>query len=696
MTRRILVTNALPYANGPIHLGHLLGYIQADIWVRFQRLRGHTVHYVCADDAHGTPIMLAAEKAGIAPEAFIARWQAEHAEDFATFGVAFDVYHSTHSPENQALAGDVFARLDQAGAILRRTIAQLFDPERRMFLPDRYVKGVCPNCHSPDQYGDNCEVCGKTYAATDLIEPVSVVSGATPVLAETEHLFFDLARFTDFLKSWLEEARLHSSVKAKLAEWFASPGGLRPWDISRDAPYFGFAIPGETGKFFYVWLDAPIGYMAAFEVLAKRDGLDFEAFWNAGSTAELHHFIGKDIVNFHGLFWPAVLQGSGHRVPSALHVNGYLTLNGEKMSKSRGTFITARQFAEILPPEALRYLFASRQMAAPLDADLNPLELATKINADIVGKYVNIASRCAGFVTKAGGRVAESLDQTELASLRHRAVAIADAYEANDPAAALREIMAGADAVNAYIAAHAPWSLAKSPEPGASEALAKVAGTALEAFRLLTLFLKPVLPRLTADAEMFLGTGPLAWASLDDSLAGKTIGDYRPLFTRIAGDALAALLPLPTAAVATSPPPKKPVPKTMTEQPTGTPPANAPVPNPPPAAGDSTTIGIDDFSRVELRIARIAEASLVDGADKLLRLVLDLGPLGTRQVFAGIKSAYAPETLVGRLTVCVANLAPRKMKFGLSEGMVLAASGEGSPPFLLSPDSGAEPGMRVK
>lgn len=685
MSRRILVTNALPYANGPLHLGHMVGYLQADIWVRFQRMQGNEVHYVCADDAHGTPIMLAAEKAGVTPEAFIAAIRAEHERDFADFGVAFDHYHSTHSPENEALARLIYTRLKDGGAISARTIQQLYDPVKEMFLPDRYIKGECPKCGSADQYGDNCEVCGAAYSPTDLKNPKSVVSGATPVMRDSEHYFFELSRFQGFLEQWLQGEVAPASVRAKLREWFEA--GLKGWDISRDAPYFGFAIPDAPGKFFYVWLDAPIGYMASFTALAAKKGLDFDAFWKAGSTAELHHFIGKDIVNFHGLFWPAMLEGSGHRTPTALHVNGYLTVNGAKMSKSRGTFIRARTYLQHLNPEYLRYYFAAKLGSNPEDLDLDLKDFQARINSDIVGKYVNIASRCAGFIEKLfGGKLADQFHPATPAYIS----AVEQAYDRGEYAEAVRLTMAAADRCNEYLQQKTPWKLASDPAQHVPNSeLHWIASNALNEFRLLTLALRPVLPRITDAAMEFLGVETLTWADAAKPLVGASIRTYQALATRIDPKAVEAMLTTEMSASASAAPPPQPSPAGGE----GEKKAAALSPAVTPAA---ETISIDDFTKVDLRIARIAEASGVEGADKLLRLKLDLGPLGERQVFAGIKSAYAPETLVGRLTVCVANLAPRKMKFGMSEGMVLAASDERGGPFLLSPDAGAQPGMRIK
>ena len=676
MTRRILVTNALPYANGPLHLGHMVGYLQADIWVRFQRMQGHELHYVCADDAHGTPIMLAAEKAGVTPEAFIAAIQQQHEKDFHDFGVEFDHYHSTHSEENRQLAESIYKLLKAAGAISAKTIQQLYDPVKQMFLPDRYIKGECPKCGAADQYGDNCEVCGAAYSPTDLKNPRSVVSGATPEMRDSEHYFFELAQFQPFLADWLATAGIHSSIKAKLREWFDA--GLKAWDISRDAPYFGFAIPDAPGKYFYVWLDAPIGYIASFKALSSKLGMDFESFWQAGSHTELHHFIGKDIVNFHGLFWPAMLHGSGHRTPTALHVNGYLTVNGAKMSKSRGTFIKARTYLEALPPEALRYYFAARLGAGPDDLDLSFADFTSRVNSDVVGKWVNIASRCAGFIEKQfDGQLAAAMDRPELFEQAiTQADAIAARYDAGEYSEALRQIMALADAANAYIAETAPWALAKDPTQ--HERLHAVCTTALNLFRVLTAYLKPVMPKVAHEAERFLNIVPLQWQAIATPLLGTGIATYAPLFTRIETKSIDAVIEAS----------KEDVKPAVVAAPA----AAAKV----EATSNGSTISIDDFTKVDLRIARIASAEHVEGADKLLRLKLDLGPLGERQVFAGIKAAYAPETLVGKLTVCVANLTPRKMKFGMSEGMVLAASDERGGPCLLWPDAGAEPGMRIK
>ena len=694
MTRRILVTNALPYANGPIHLGHMVGYVQADIWVRFLRMQGHEVYYVCADDAHGTPIMLAAEKAGVTPETFIAGIRKDHEKDFADFHVAFDHYHSTHSDENRALSESIYKALKQGGFIASREIQQLYDPVKNMFLPDRSIKGECPKCGTPDQYGDNCENCGAAYSPTDLKNPRSVVSGATPVMKDSEHYFFELGKFQRFLDQWLEGPVAHPAIKAKLKEWFAA--GLKDWDISRDAPYFGFAIPGAPGKFFYVWLDAPIGYMASFKALCAKQTLDFDDFWKAGSNTELHHFIGKDIVNFHGLFWPAMLQGAGYRTPTRLHVNGYLTVNGAKMSKSRGTFIKARTYLNHLNPEYLRYYFAAKVGAGVDDLDLNFDDFAARINSDLVGKYVNIASRCAGFIEKLfGGKLAGSLHDDELfKQTAATAPVIANHYENGDYAQALRLVMELADRINADIQITAPWVLAKNEAQRAQ--LHRLCTTYLNLFRQLTIFLAPVLPDIAARVDRFLSTeagagfyphtqGQLQWAKLSTPLLDHAIRPYAALVTRIEKKSTDAIV---AEELASAPQERK----TVTNE---SPAMTSAAPAPAKAEGEQH-ISIDDFGKIDLRVARIANAEHIEGADKLLRLTLDLGEMGQRQVFAGIKSAYAPETLVGRLTVMVANLAPRKMKFGVSEGMVLAASGEGGGPFILSPDSGAQPGMKIK
>jgi methionyl-tRNA synthetase len=698
MSRKIFVTNALPYANGDIHLGHLVGYIQADIWVRFQRMRGNIVHYVCADDTHGTPVMLRAEKEGLTPEALIARIHGEHSRDFADFDVAFDNYHSTHSEENRAYAEDFYARLKSAGFIASRAIEQFYDPVKEMFLPDRYIKGECPRCGAEDQYGDNCEVCGAAYAPTELGNPRSAVSGATPVLRASEHYFFRLSdgRAVAFLREWTRGTnargirRLQPEAANKMKEWLGESGEnrLTDWDISRDAPYFGFEIPGAPGKFFYVWLDAPIGYLASFRNLAdKRGGIAVEEYTDEGkaeaAATEMVHFIGKDILYFHALFWPAMLKFAGYRPPSQLCVNGFLTINGAKMSKSRGTFITARSWLDQkLDPQWLRYYFATKSNGTMEDIDLNLDDMVSRINADLVGKFVNIASRAAGFITKRFDGKLGVPDDDVLAEFAAawREETIAAAYETRDYGRALRETMRLADLANQYLNEHKPWELAKQDGGGAR--LHAVCSTALTMFRDLARYLKPVLPRLAAATETFLAIMPLDWRGEWTPLpAGHEINAYEHLATRIERARIDALLEANRASLA---------------------PAGATSAHP---SAPAATITIDDFAKVELRIARIIEARPVENSDKLIRLELDAGESDgtgrptTRQVFAGIKSAYRPENLVGRYVVLVANLAPRKMKSGLSEGMVLAASdpaGKTGGIFLLSPDVGALAGMKVE
>jgi methionyl-tRNA synthetase len=697
MTRKILVTSALPYANGSIHLGHLVEYIQTDVWVRFQKMQGNEVHYVCADDTHGTPIMLRAEKEGITPEALIDKVHAEHAADFAEFLVEFDNYHSTNSPENKELAQGIYKALKANGKIATRTIEQYFDPVKNMFLPDRFIKGECPKCHAKDQYGDSCEVCGATYSPTELINPFSAVSGATPVRKETEHYFFKLSECEAFLKGWTRSGTLQAEAANKMGEWFAS--GLSDWDISRDAPYFGFEIPDAPGKYFYVWLDAPIGYMASFKNLCAKSqqladgnqkaGLDFDEYWKKDSTTELYHFIGKDILYFHALFWPATLEYSGYRKPTQIYAHGFLTVNGEKMSKSRGTFITARSYLDhVKNPEYLRYYYAAKLNGTMEDIDLNLEDFVARVNSDLVGKYINIASRTAGFVAKRfDGKVRAASNTQVIAEMRAAAASIAESYAARDYGRALREIMALADKANAYVAEAAPWDMAK--KEGQEAALHTVCSDALEMFRLLTLYLKPVLPKLAVSIEAFLKVAPLDWNSVKNGLPdGHAIENYQHLVTRIDPKQIEAMVEANKESLQATPS-------------TQTAPAKAEAAKSAPtalavASADENYISIDDFAKVDLRIAKIVDAGHVEGADKLLRLSLDIGEEKPRQVFAGIKSAYDPATLVGRLTVMVANLAPRKMKFGMSEGMVLAASDERGGPYILSPDAGAQPGMRVK
>ena len=684
MPRELVVTCALPYANGPLHLGHLVGYIQGDIFARAHRLAGNTAHFVCADDTHGTPIMLAAEKAGLTPEQYIAGIQASHERDFADFGVAFDHYDSTHSRRNRALTEAFYAKLDNNGHIRRRSVAQLYDPAKGMFLPDRFVKGTCPNCGTADQYGDNCEHCGATYAPTELKEPRSVVSGATPELRESEHFFFEVGDFEGFLRDWLSGDVALPGVKAKLLEWLDAEGGLRAWDISRDAPYFGFEIPGHPGKYLYVWIDAPIGYLASFQALCEREGLDFFSYLKRDSQAELHHFIGKDIVNFHGLFWPAVLHGAGFRAPTRLHVNGYLTVDGAKMSKSRGTFVMARTYLESgLHAEALRYYFATKTSGGVDDLDLNLSDFVARVNADLVGKFVNLASCCAGFISKRfDGQLADQLPD---AAMYSRFVAqlepIAAAYLRNEAAIALRLTMTLADEANRYIDEHKPWVIAK--QEGADAELQAVCTQGLNLFRVLNAALKPVLPRVTAEAETFLAAPVKSWDTLAQPLLGHRISAYAPLFTRIDPKQIQAMTDASKESLK---------PTTAAEAK-----AEAPKQAPVTEAAQPQTIGIDDFARLDLRIGKVLACELVEGSDKLLRFELDGGELGKRQIFSGIRASYPePEKLVGRSVVFIANLAPRKMRFGISEGMILSAGFDAGSLALLDADHGAQAGMPVR
>nr|A4XS54.1 RecName: Full=Methionine--tRNA ligase; AltName: Full=Methionyl-tRNA synthetase; Short=MetRS [Pseudomonas mendocina ymp] len=674
--RKILVTSALPYANGSIHLGHMLEYVQTDMWVRYQKLRGNQAIYVCADDAHGSAIMLRAEKEGITPEQLIDGVRAEHMADFADFGVDFDNYHSTHSQENRELSASIYLALRDKGHIATRAVTQYFDPEKGMFLADRFIKGSCPKCGAEDQYGDNCEKCGATYTPTELKNPRSAISGAVPVLKESQHFFFKLPDFEAMLKQWTRSGALQEAVANKIAEWL--DGGLQEWDISRDAPYFGFEIPGEPGKYFYVWLDAPIGYMASFKNLcSKRPELDFDAFWGKDSTAELYHFIGKDIVNFHALFWPAMLEGAGYRKPTAVNVHGYLTVNGQKMSKSRGTFIKARTYLDHLNPEYLRYYYASKLGRGVDDLDLNLEDFVQKVNSDLVGKVVNIASRCAGFIHKGNdGLLVAANPEPELwDAFQAAAPSIAEAYEARDFSRAMREIMALADRANAWIADKAPWALNKVE--GKQAEVQEICALGINLFRQLVIMLKPVLPKLAADAEAFLNVKPQTWADLSLPLANHQLNPFNPLLTRIEPAKIEAMVEASKEDLAAE-----------ASKPQG----NGELAKDPLAA----EINFDAFAAVDLRIALIEKCEFVEGADKLLRLSLDIGD-EKRNVFSGIKSAYPdPSKLEGRLTLYVANLAPRKMKFGISEGMVLAAGPGGEEIYLLSPDSGAKPGQRVK
>ncbi|MEE3660440.1 methionine--tRNA ligase [Brenneria sp. g21c3] len=672
VAKKILVTCALPYANGSIHLGHMLEHIQADIWVRYQRMRGNQVYFICADDAHGTPIMLKAQQMGIAPEQMIAAMSQEHQQDFAGFNISYDNYHSTHSEENRELSALIYTRLKENGFIKNRTISQLYDPEKGMFLPDRFVKGTCPKCKAPDQYGDNCEVCGATYSPTDLIDPKSAVSGATPVMRESEHFFFDLPAFSDMLQAWTRSGALQEQVANKMQEWFDA--GLQQWDISRDAPYFGFEVPDAPGKYFYVWLDAPIGYMGSFKNLCdKRGDLSFDEFWRKDSTAELYHFIGKDIVYFHSLFWPAMLEGSHFRKPTNLFVHGYVTVNGAKMSKSRGTFIKADTYLKHLDADCLRYYYGAKLSSRIDDIDLNLEDFVQRVNTDIVNKLVNLASRNAGFISKRfDGKLADKLaDEALYKTFTNAAQSIADAYNSRESGKAIREIMALADLANRYVDEQAPWVVAK--QEGRDADLQAICSMGINLFRVLMTYLKPVLPALAQRAEAFLNQ-ELKWDEITTPLLNHQVNAFKALFSRIDLDKVNAMVDaskedMAAAKVASGPLADDPI---------------------------QETIKFDDFDKVDMRIALIKQAELVDGSDKLLRLTLDLGG-ETRQVFSGIRSAYPdPAKLEGRLTVMVANLAPRKMRFGVSEGMVMAAGPGGKDIFLLSPDSGAQPGMQVK
>lgn len=672
--RKILVTSALPYANGALHLGHVMEYIQTDIWVRFQQMRGHTCTYVCADDAHGTAIMLKAEELGISSEQHIANMKAEHERDFKGFLINVSNYHSTHSDENREYSSLIYKRLRDNGHIAVRTITQAYDPEKELFLADRYIKGTCPKCKTPDQYGDNCEACGATYSPSDLLDAVSVLSGAKPVSKDSEHYFFKLPEFTEFLKSWTRSGTLQNEVANKLSEWLDS--GLQEWDISRDAPYFGFEIPDAPNKFFYVWLDAPIGYMASFKNYCDRVGMDWNEYWKKDSEAELYHFIGKDIVNFHALFWPAMLDSAQFRTPTKVCVHGFLTVDGKKMSKSRGTFITAESYLKHLNPEYLRYYMAAKLGAGVDDIDLNLSDFVQRVNSDIVGKVVNIASRTAKFVTKSGGMLSSNIAEPELWQRFVDAnETIAKYFEDREYAKAIRDIMALADAANEYIAEQAPWSLAK--QEGSEQAVLDICSLGINMFRALMVYLKPVMPELAEKAEAFLGD-TLTWDSLQAPLCNHRVNEFKPMMVRVEMEKVDAMVEENKAAAAAQAAAKE----TVVE------PAIAIEPI-------ADTIDYNQFAAVDLRVALIVNAELVDGADKLLRLTLDIGEPNTRNVFAGIRAAYSPEALIGRRTVMVSNLAPRKMRFGVSEGMVLAAGPGGSDIWILSPDDGAQPGMRI-
>ncbi|PSW03671.1 methionine--tRNA ligase [Photobacterium lipolyticum] len=675
--RKILVTCALPYANGSIHLGHMLEHVQADIWVRYQRLRGNEVHFICADDAHGTPIMLKAQQMGMEPEQMIAEVSKEHQADFAGFDISFDNYHSTHSDENRELASFVYTQLKENGFITSRTISQLFDPEKEMFLPDRFVKGTCPKCKAEDQYGDNCDNCGETYSPTDLIDPKSAVSGATPIMKDSEHFFFDLPQFEEMLKAWTKSGALQTETSNKMQEWFES--GLQQWDISRDAPYFGFEIPGETGKYFYVWLDAPIGYMGSFKNLCdKRDDLNFDEFWNKDSSTELYHFIGKDIVYFHSLFWPAMLDGAGFRKPNNVFVHGYVTVNGAKMSKSKGTFIKAGTYLQHLDPECLRYYYAAKLNSRIDDLDLNLDDFTQRVNSDVVNKIVNLASRNAGFIAKRfEGKLSESFAEPELyTEFVAAADRIAELYESREYSRAIREITALADKANQYVDEKAPWVVAK--QEGKDQELQEICSVGINLFRVLMTYLKPVMPLLAERTEAFLNE-TLTWEGIVQPLTDHEVTKFKALFNRIDPKHVEAMLEASKEDAAA----EKAV-KEAAEKPTG-PLIDEPI---------EAEIEFDDFAKVDMRIAKIVSCEEVPKANKLLKFQLDIGG-EMRQVFSGIKSAYTPEELVGKHTVMVANLKPRKMKFGMSEGMILAAGPGGKDLWILEPHEGAQPGMRV-
>ncbi|MBE9568749.1 MAG: methionine--tRNA ligase [Proteobacteria bacterium] len=692
-TRQILVTSALPYANGPIHLGHLVEYIQTDIWARFQRLRDNTCYYVCADDAHGTPIMLRARQDGITPEELIAATQKEHEADFADFLIDFDNYYSTHSDENREFASSIYLKLRDEGHIHTRTIKQAYDPEAEMFLPDRFIKGTCPKCGADDQYGDNCEVCGATYDPTELKNPVSAVSGATPIEKDSEQYFFKLSDFSDMLQQWLKEGHVQKEVANKLDEWFEE--GLKDWDISRNAPYWGFEIPDAPGKYFYVWMDAPMGYMASFKNFCDREGVNFDDYWrpddqdnNKGNIkTELYHFIGKDIARFHTLFWPAVLDGAGYRKPSGVFCHGFLTVNGQKMSKSRGTFIKARTYLENLNPEYLRYYYTAKLSSGVDDIDLNLEDFMQRVNSDLVGKVVNIASRCAGFITKKFDKqLSAELPEPELYDeIVAAGEQIADHFEKREYNKAVREIMAQADKANVYIDENKPWVLIK--EEGREDEVQQICTQGLNMFRLLMTYLKPILPATAEKSEAFLNT-EFKWSNIDQPLLSHGINKFKPLLTRIEKEQIEAMThdSVENTAGESQPDAKNGNGKTRPEAAGGSPLAKDPI---------ADEISFDEFAKIDLRIARIVKAEHVEGADKLLQLTLDLDGV-TKNVFAGIKSAYDPEDLEGKLTVMVANLAPRKMRFGMSEGMVLAAGPGGKDLFILNPDDGALPGMKVK
>lgn len=666
--KQILVTSALPYANGPIHIGHMVEHIQSDIWVRFQRMLGHTCHFVCADDVHGTPIMLRALREKTDPESFIAATQAEHNADFVDFGVVYDNYSSTHSPHNRQLVYEIWEALKAADAVAEKSIEQFYDPDQGMFLPDRFIKGTCPKCKSPDQHGDSCEVCSSTYSPEDLIDPVSAVTGATPVKRETTHLFVRLAPFQEMLEQWVGGSAVQSEVANKLKDWFEE--GLRDWDVTRDEPYFGFEIPGHPGKYFYVWVDAPVGYMASFKELCEREGIDFDAFWKSESTAEVYHFIGKDIVYFHTLFWPTMLSAAGFRKPSGVFVHGFLTVDGQKMSKSRGTFITARTYLEHLTPDYLRYYYAGKLGSGLSDLDLNLEDFVNRINSDMVGKVVNIASRCAGFIHKQfGGRLSSQLhDEALYQQFVDESQTVAQHFHAREYSRAVRAIMALADEANRYIDERKPWVMIKDPDrhPEVQE----VCTQGINLFRVLMTFLKPVVPFTAAQAETFLNAGQLCWDSPEQPLLAHEVAPFVPLMTRVDPKAVRAMIESSKKSEAkpAAPAPVEPV---------------------------SDEIDFATFSKVDMRVGKVIAAAAVEGADRLLQLTIDLGNGDHRNVISGIRASYDPDSLVDRLVVVVANLAPRKMKFGVSEAMVLTA-GEGEKVHLLAPDEGARPGQVIQ
>ncbi len=681
--RKILITSALPYANGPIHLGHMLEYIQTDIWARFQRLRGHSCIFAWADDAHGTPIMLRAQQEGIEPQELIDRMKAEHERDFQDFLISYDNFHSTHSEENRQFAEEIYLAAKEKGNIVIKTVKQAYDPEAKMFLPDRFVKGECPKCGAADQYGDNCEVCGATYSTTELKNPYSVISGATPIEKDSEHYFFKVSDYADFLKTWVNSGAVQKEIANKMNEWLE--GGLNDWDISRDAPYWGFKIPDTKDKYFYVWLDAPIGYIASFKNLCEREGIDFDEYWrndaSGNNNTELYHFIGKDIAYFHTLFWPACLKAGNFRMPSAVFCHGFLNVNGQKMSKSRGTFIQARVFLDHLPAEPLRYYFAAKLSNTVDDIDLNLQDFQQRINSDLVGKVVNIASRCAGFISKKfAGQLSSELADSELyQQFIDAGESIAQNYEDRRYSKAMREIMALADVANQYVDEKQPWVVIK--DENRQHEVQDVCSLGINMFRALITYLKPVVPELAKKSEDFLNAGELSWASVAAPLKSHEIKRFKPLMTRIEEDRVNAMLEANREQLAAAAALHSKTAKNKDSQ-LGKDPI-------------SPTIEYDDFAKIDLRIAKIIKAEHVDGADKLLQLTLDLGD-EQRNVFAGIKSAYDPADLEGRMTVMVANLAPRKMRFGVSEGMLLAAGPGGKDIFLLSPDNGAQAGMRVK